>query len=88
MFCSLSTLLDRERQQRHYAGAFDGGCQRPLVEGAVTGDSPGDNLAAFGYEVSEQLYILVVHGDVFVGAKPANLSALEMSFWPAHDFSS
>src|ERR1700730_17033692 len=48
------------------------------MRGAYSGQTPRDNLAAFGYKLGEQSNVLVIDGLNFLGTELANLLAPEI----------
>src|SRR6266542_5260263 len=75
-----STLVSRIRQQRDIARAFDCLGKHALMNGAVARNPPGQNLAAFRDEVSQESGVLEIN-DVYLfntetaDAAPANAAA-------------
>src|SRR5262249_43926861 len=66
-----------ERHERDHAGALDRDAHLALMRGAVAADATRNDLAAIGDEVLQRLRILVVDGDVLVGAEAADLATGE-----------
>src|ERR1700744_175897 len=66
-----------ERHERDHAGALDRRAHLALMRGAVAADATRNDLAAIGDEVLQRLRILVVDGDVLVGAEAADLATGE-----------
>src|SRR4051794_33936795 len=67
----------REGHQRDRPRPLDGDGDLALVLGAIARDATRDDLAAIRDEVLEGRWILVIDGDVLVGAEAAHLAARE-----------
>jgi len=67
----------RERQQSDVAGLLDGRRQSALVRRADSGQTPGNDLAAFGDEAGEQAHVFVVNRLNLLDAELANFLAAE-----------
>ena len=61
-------------EQGHLAGTLDLAGQQALMVRAGTGDAAGDDLAAFGDEVAQDVGALVVQGRILVRAEAAELA--------------
>ena len=61
-------------EQGHLAGTLDFAGQQTLMVRAGTGDAAGDDLAAFGDEVAQDVRALVVQGQILVRAEAAELA--------------
>jgi len=72
-------------QQGDVSCPLDCLCNLSLVLGAVPGNPAWNYLAALSDEVAECAWVFVINGYLFIGAEPANLTALKRSFlsWPA-----
>ena len=60
-------------EQGHLAGTLDFAGQQTLMVRAGTGDAAGDDLAAFGDEVAQDVRALVVQGRSLSAQKRQNL---------------
>ena len=63
-------------EQGHLAGTLDFAGQQTLMVRAGTGDAAGDDLAAFGDEVAQDVRALVVQGQILVRAEAAELATV------------
>ncbi len=64
-------------QNGNVASSFDGDRNLSLVLGAVSGDSPGDDLSPFRHKISKNSGIPVINFEFLIGAKPTDLSPHE-----------
>ena len=71
-------------EQGHLAGAFDFAGQQALVMGAGARDAPGDDFAALGDEVAQDVGTLVVQGQFLIGAETAELAARGKFLFKGH----
>jgi hypothetical protein len=67
----------REWQQGDVAGLLNGARESPLVRGADTGQTAGNNLAPLGDELLQQPHIAVVDGVDLLHAELTDLLAPE-----------
>jgi len=71
--------------ESHLSGTLDFSGQTTLVLSAGTGDSAGNDFAALGYEVLENVRTLIIEGKVLIRTEAAELSfGCEFSF-ECHD---
>jgi hypothetical protein len=75
-----STLVSRVRQQRDIARALDCLGKHALMNGAIAGNPPGQNLAAFRDKVSQEPGVLEINNVYLLNAEaadsaPANAAA-------------
>ena len=71
-------------QQGHLAGTLDFGGQSALMLGAGAGNATGDNLAAFGDEIAEDVGTLVIKSQFGVGAEAAELATRSKLLTESH----
>ena len=64
-------------EQSHLTGALDFAGQKTLMMRAGAGDATGNDLAAFGHEITQDVGTLVIQGQILVSAEAAELAALE-----------
>jgi hypothetical protein len=69
-------------QQRYISGALDRLGDIPLMPRAVSGNSPGNNLAALTDEILKRTRVFVVYGYLLVGAETTYLPTLKGSLLP------
>ena len=67
----------RKRQQSDVASLLDGPGEAALVRGANTGQTPGNDFAAFSHKPLQQAHIAVRDGVDLLGAELADLLAAE-----------
>src|SRR5580765_6987806 len=73
----VATLVSRVGQQRDIARAFDCLGQHALMDCAIAGNSPGQNLAALGDEISQKTCVLEIDDIHLLNAETADTT-------PAH----
>ena len=75
------TKIDRSyiRQKGNRSGPFNCMGERSLVLGATTGQSAGNDFAAFGNKVSQRLGIFVTNYKAGVSAEPADFAPVVYS---------
>jgi len=56
-------------------GTLDGPSKLPLVAGAGAGLTAGANFTFFGYKTPKNIDLLIIDGDILIGAELANLGA-------------
>jgi hypothetical protein len=67
-----STSVSRIRQQRDISGALDCFGKHALMNGAVAGNTPGQNLAAFRDKVSQEPGIFKINDIYLLDAETAD----------------
>jgi hypothetical protein len=79
------TQIDRSNiwQKGYRSGPLDCVGERSLMLGTTTGQSPGNDFAAFGNEISQGFRIFVIDYNTGIRAEPANFPAMvNSSFSP------
>lgn len=66
-----------EGQNRNVSCSLDGNGDLSLVFGAVSGNSPGNDLPPFRHKIPKDPWIPVIDIEFLIGAKPTNLSSQE-----------
>ena len=80
IFRNPSTFGYGKGQQGNRSGPFHGKCQRPLVFGAISGDSPRHDLAPFGDEIPQGMGVLVVYLQIGIRAETAEFTPVKEFF--------
>ncbi len=62
-------------QKSQVACSLDGPGQLPLMAGAGAGLTAGANFTFFGHKAPQNINLLVIDGDILIGAELANLGA-------------
>ena len=67
------------RQKGNRSGPFDCVGERSLMLGTTTGQSSGNDFAAFGNKISQRFRIFVINYKTCISTKPANFPAMVYS---------
>jgi hypothetical protein len=75
-------LVSRVRQQRDIARAFDCLGKHALMYGAVSGNTPGQNLAAFRDKISQEPGVFEINDVYLLNAETADSAAAKAPATP------
>jgi len=71
-------------EQSHLTGTLDFTSQETLMMSAGAGNAAGNDLAAFGHEIAEDVRTLVIKGEILISAETAELTARSKPFPEGH----
>jgi hypothetical protein len=74
---NLSAFRGNKRHDCDRTGALDGNGQLSLVTGAISGNSSGHDLAAFGDKITEDYRVFIINFNIGVRAESAEFLSVK-----------